>query len=59
MTETRTALKHGRVSLALHTLRRGEGTPLLLLHALRGSSVDWNGTPGAWGGPVFALGFLD
>jgi len=50
-------LRHGRVSLALHRLREGEGTPLLLLHGLRGSSADWQGAAAEWPGPVLALDF--
>ena len=50
---------HGRVSLALHTLRAREtGPALLLLHALYGSSEDWDGARlDAWPGPVHALDF--
>ena len=50
-------LAHGRVSLALHTLRSGSGPALLLLHALGGSSADWGGVAAAWPGPVHALDF--
>ena len=55
------ALRHGRVTLALHLLRPGEGRALLLLHALNGSASDWqggaDGIAGAWPGPVYALDF--
>ncbi|MDH3685157.1 MAG: alpha/beta hydrolase [Myxococcales bacterium] len=51
-------LKHGRITLALHTLREGEGRALLLLHGLGERS------PGAvpapfdnWSGPIYALDF--
>jgi pimeloyl-ACP methyl ester carboxylesterase len=50
-------LTHGRVELELHALRDGHGLPLLLLHALFGSSADWNELPPLWPGPVFALDF--
>lgn len=49
-------LKHGHLSLELHELRAGDGLPLLLLHALRGSSADWK-VPPPWPGPVYALDF--
>lgn len=48
-------LKHGHITLELHELRGGEGLPLLLLHALRGSSADWKAPP--WAGPVYGLDF--
>ena len=51
---TRT-LRHGRIELALHELRPGEGMPLLLLHELSGSSADWEAAPLEWSGPVHAL----
>ena len=50
-------LRHGRVALARRRVREGEGTPLLLLHALHGSSADWGAGPEAWPGPVHALDF--
>ena len=50
-------LVHGRVKLELHERRSGEGTPLLLLHALRGSSEDWGDEFEACPGPVVALDF--
>ena len=52
-------LQHGRVALHLEELRAGEGTPLLLLHALGGSHRDWLSEPAlaAWPGPVWALDF--
>jgi pimeloyl-ACP methyl ester carboxylesterase len=50
-------LNHARVSLELHELRGGSGTPLLLLHSLFGSSAEWHGSEELWSGPVFALDF--
>ena len=50
-------IKHGRVSLQLHELVRRPGVPLLLLHALSGSSADWGEAPATWPGAVFALDF--
>jgi pimeloyl-ACP methyl ester carboxylesterase len=52
-------IRHGRVSLALHPLRGGAGTPLLWLHALRacGSDGQAQAAARAWPGPVFGLDF--
>ncbi len=50
-------LVHGRIKLELHERRRGHGAPLLLLHALRGSSEDWETGIEVWRGPVYALDF--
>lgn len=50
-------LRNARVSLALHTLQAGEGTPLLLLHALGGSSDDFCAEMPRWSGPIHALDF--
>ena len=50
-------LAHGRVKLELQERRDGEGAPLLLLHALRGSSEDWEDGFEVWPGPVHALDF--
>ncbi len=51
-------LSHNRVKLALHTLRAGEGRPLLHLHALGESSPsEVPADLAAWRGPVFALDF--
>ena len=50
-------IAHGDVSLALHVRRATAGEPLLLLHALGGSSADWGVAVDAWPGPVFALDF--
>ena len=49
---------HGRVELALHELRPGTGTPLLLLHGL-GERTPAAVPPGyeAWPGPIFGLDF--
>ena len=51
------ALRHGRVSLALHELRGGSGPKLLCLHALGATSEAWREPSRAWPGPVFALDF--
>jgi pimeloyl-ACP methyl ester carboxylesterase len=51
------ALRHGRVSLALHELRGGSGPKLLCLHALGETSEAWREASRAWPGPVFALDF--
>lgn len=48
-------LRHARVHLALHRLQEGSGTPLLLLHALRGSAADWQQRRTGWPGSVYAL----
>jgi pimeloyl-ACP methyl ester carboxylesterase len=54
-----TFVVHGRIELALHTLRTGSnGHPLLILHALGDRSP--TGVPldlAGWSGPVFALDF--
>jgi pimeloyl-ACP methyl ester carboxylesterase len=50
-------LKHARLQLKLHPLREGDGEALLLLHALGGSSRDWEGQRLSWPGPVHALDF--
>jgi pimeloyl-ACP methyl ester carboxylesterase len=51
-------LRHGRVRLALHELRAGDGRPLLLLHGLGEAAPS---IPPAWAepwpGPVVALDF--
>ena len=49
---------HGRVELALHELRAGEGRPLLLLHGLGERTPD--ALPAgydAWPGPILGLDF--
>jgi pimeloyl-ACP methyl ester carboxylesterase len=51
------ALRHGRVSLALHPLREGAGPTLLCLHAVGGSARDFRAAARLWPGPVFALDF--
>lgn len=49
-------LQHGRVSLALHQRRDGEGRPLLLLHGLGERTPDAVPEPlAAWPGPVVGL----
>jgi pimeloyl-ACP methyl ester carboxylesterase len=50
-----TELQHARIRLALHRLRGGVGTSLLLLHELGGSAADWRLADLAWTGPVYAL----
>jgi pimeloyl-ACP methyl ester carboxylesterase len=50
-------LRHGRVSIALHERKDGEGPALLLLHALGGSAADWGAEIAAWPGRVLALDF--
>jgi pimeloyl-ACP methyl ester carboxylesterase len=50
-------LHHASITLALHPLSRGDGLPLLLLHDLGGSAVDWRALPVEWDGPVHALDF--
>jgi pimeloyl-ACP methyl ester carboxylesterase len=50
-------LTHGRVSIELHQLEAGEGTPLLLLHRLGGRADDWDARVGSWPGAVHALDF--
>jgi pimeloyl-ACP methyl ester carboxylesterase len=53
-----TMLRHNKIELALHTVRDGSGTPLLLLHGL-GESSPTKVPLGAeqWRGPVVALDF--
>ena len=51
-------LRHGRVELALHPLRGGEGRTLLLLHALgERSPSELPADVAGWPGPVAALDF--
>ena len=55
---TITMLRHNKIDLALHILRDGAGTPLLLLHGLGEASP--TGVPHwaeRWSGPVAALDF--
>jgi pimeloyl-ACP methyl ester carboxylesterase len=55
---TREHLRHGRIDLALHRLRPGEGRPLLLLHGLGERSPDEVPVAAeAWPGPICALDF--
>lgn len=55
-------IRHGGVTLALHTLKRndegdGRRPALLLLHALHGSSADWPAEVAVWPGAIYALDF--
>lgn len=51
-------LVHGRIELALHTLRPGSGRPLLLLHGLgERSATAVPNSVAAWPGPITALDF--
>ena len=51
-------LTHGRITLALHELKAGEGRPLLHLHGLGLRSPETLPEDlAAWPGPVFALDF--
>lgn len=51
-------LQHGKVALALHHLREGDGRPLLLLHGLGDQApVVIPSWCDAWRGPVAALDF--
>jgi pimeloyl-ACP methyl ester carboxylesterase len=50
-------VKHARVTLELHELAHRSGVPVLLLHALYGSSADWGEAAATWPGAVFALDF--
>jgi pimeloyl-ACP methyl ester carboxylesterase len=51
-------LQHGRVSIELHTLKGGQGRPLLLLHALGASAETWPTAALSWShGPIYALDF--
>lgn len=51
-----TRIRHGRIELALHSRRGGDGPGLLLLHALHDSSRPHLDAI-AWTGPVHALDF--
>jgi len=50
-------LRHGRIELELHQRARRDGLPLLLLHALYGSSADWGEAVAVWPGSIYALDF--
>lgn len=50
-------IRHGRITLELHQVKRGEGLALLLLHALYGSSAEWGEVPAVWPGAVYGLDF--
>jgi len=51
-------VRHGKIDLALHTLRAGSGRPLLLLHGLgEQSPTEVPDSVAAWPGPIAALDF--
>lgn len=51
-------LAHNRVELALHRIRDGSGTPLLLLHGLgEAAPSEVPAAADGWSGPVHALDF--
>lgn len=50
-------LRHNRIDLALHNVRDGEGTALLLLHGLGESAAAIADLPVRWDGPIWALDF--
>jgi pimeloyl-ACP methyl ester carboxylesterase len=55
---TTTMLRHNKIDLALHTLREGTGTALLLLHGLgEASPAEPPHSAANWAGPVVALDF--
>jgi pimeloyl-ACP methyl ester carboxylesterase len=58
LTSSPTVLRHGRIDLALHQLRDGDGDRLLLLHGLGESSpLAVPSDVDAWSGPIWALDF--
>ncbi|MDD9934524.1 MAG: hypothetical protein OXT09_13020 [Myxococcales bacterium] len=48
-------LLHARIRIKLHALQPGEGTPLLLLHALGEHGRAWLPAELGWSGPVHGL----
>lgn len=58
MTSAPLMLQHNRITLALHELRSGDGTPLLLLHGLgERTPIQPPNWAGEWSGPVLGLDF--
>ncbi len=54
-----TLLAHARADIALHSLREGEGRPLLLMHALgERTPAEVPAYLADWSGPVFGLDFV-
>ena len=51
-------IHHARTAIELHELAHGDGLPLLLLHALDGSSADWGELPALWPGRVYRARLL-
>ncbi|MBI4518709.1 MAG: alpha/beta hydrolase [Deltaproteobacteria bacterium] len=50
-------IRHGRIALELHQVRRGDGPALLLLHGLYEESASWGEAPAVWAGSIYALDF--
>ena len=51
-------IQHGRIELALHRVRDGDGTQLLMLHGLGEQAEALLPAPfEAWTGPIYALDF--
>lgn len=58
MSPALTTVHHGRVELALHTLRDGPGRPLLLLHGLgEATPASAPAAVSSWPGPIVGLDF--
>lgn len=50
-------LQNNKMKLALHRIKEGEGTPLLLLHGLGELTATPTAPWGDWSGPIWALDF--